>query len=254
MADRKKVFAGNWKMNILPSEAADFVSRFCSLVGTPTDDSVILFPPAISLPAVNAALPASSGVTLGVQNVYWENEGAFTGEISVSMARDAGATSVLVGHSERRHIFGETTDETVQKVSAVLQGGLTAVLCVGEKIEARKQGRQNEVVADQLDPVLRRVDESSYSRLMIAYEPVWAIGTGETASPNDAAQMHGFIRDRIRERFAPATADQISILYGGSVKPDNAAELLSMENIDGVLVGGASLDPTTFSRICLSIA
>ncbi len=254
MAESRKIFAGNWKMNTAPTEAANFIETFCDQIGAASGRSIILFPPAISVSAVKAALPDRCDVELGVQNVHWEAEGAFTGEISVGMARDAGASFALIGHSERRHVFGESIQETVRKVNAVLEGGLTAVVCVGETLEQRRAGRANEVVSTQLDPVLHAVEEGMSSHILMAYEPVWAIGTGETASPDDAAQMHRFIRSRLGDRFSQANAASVPILYGGSVKPDNAAELLAQQNVNGLLVGGASLDPTTFSRICLTSA
>jgi triosephosphate isomerase len=166
------------------------------------------------------------------------------------MAADAGAELVLVGHSERRWVFGETTEETVRKVRAVLDGGLVPVLCVGEKIEERRAGRADAVVASQLQPVLEAVSMDEARSLVVAYEPVWAIGTGVNATPDDAEAMHAFVRGELALRYGRETADVVPILYGGSVKPDNAAALLAVEGVDGVLVGGASLDPHGFAKIC----
>jgi triosephosphate isomerase len=189
-------------------------------------------------------------VRLGVQNVYWEASGAFTGELSVAMAKDAGAELVLIGHSERRHVFGETSDETARKVRAVLDGGLTPVLCVGETLDERRADRAEAVVAEQLAPVLAILSPDEIGELVVAYEPVWAIGTGVTATPDDAASMHRAVRERLSGAFGQAAADAVPVLYGGSVKPDNAAELLSQPGVDGVLVGGASLDAAGFAAIC----
>ncbi|HET7275090.1 MAG TPA: triose-phosphate isomerase, partial [Longimicrobiaceae bacterium] len=252
MAIAKPVFAGNWKMNKGPGEAARFATEFCERVQPDADSTVILFPPAISLLATRNALADRCDIQVGAQNVHWEAEGAFTGETSVDMVVDAGATFTLVGHSERRHLFGETIAETVRKVRAVLDAGISAVLCVGESLDDRRSGRANDTVESQLSPVLAELAELPDERLLIAYEPVWAIGTGETASPADAARMHGFIRGLLSRASDAMRAQEIRILYGGSVKPDNAAQLLSQSDVDGLLVGGASLDAESFSRICES--
>jgi len=249
-APLKPVLAGNWKMNLGPSEAARFFEEFLAVWQPRDDRSVVFFPPAVSFAAARDAVRGRADVRLGVQNVHWESGGAFTGETSVAMAADAGAELVLVGHSERRWVFGETTEETVRKVRAVLDGGLVPVLCVGEKIEERRAGRADAVVASQLQPVLEAVSMDEARSLVIAYEPVWAIGTGVNATPEDAEAMHGFVRGELAARYGRETADVIPILYGGSVKPDNAAALLSVAGVDGVLVGGASLDPHGFAKIC----
>jgi len=245
------VVAGNWKMNLGPVEAAKFARELKLPRGSTSE--VILFPPALSLAALKEGLGPDSGVALGVQNVHWEEAGAFTGEISVPMAMQAGATFVLVGHSERRHVFGEADDAVSQKVEAVLSGGLTPVLCVGETLEERKRDQVAEVILRQLEAVLGPQDIRSKlvagSRLIVAYEPVWAIGTGETATPADASRAHGILRDRLRERLGDDVGEAVPILYGGSVKPDNAGELLAAPEVNGVLVGGASLDPASFAEI-----
>jgi triosephosphate isomerase (TIM) len=188
-------------------------------------------------------------VCFGVQNVHADASGAFTGEVSAPMASEAGAQMVLVGHSERRHIFGETIEDTVRKTRAVLDSGLGAVVCVGETLDQRRADRAETVVAEQLLPVLQLIDRDSADRLLVAYEPVWAIGTGVTATPADAGAMHSFIRDQLTATLGDA-ARGIPILYGGSVKPENASELLAVADVDGVLVGGASLDPVGFATIC----
>jgi triosephosphate isomerase len=256
------MMAGNWKMNLGPSAACAYIERFTALHPAAAERTVIFFPPALSLAAVRDALGGrAADIQVGVQNVYWEESGAFTGELSAPMAADAGAAFVLVGHSERRHLFGETIEDTVRKVRAVLAAGLMPVLCVGETIEERRAGRQEAVVAAQLEPVLATLEPvlatlepADAGRLLVAYEPVWAIGTGETASPADAAAMHAAVRGLIAARFGDEAAARIPILYGGSVKPDNAGELLAEPNVDGVLVGGASLDPAGFAAICAAPA
>ncbi|HYW06300.1 MAG TPA: triose-phosphate isomerase [Longimicrobium sp.] len=252
MTARSPVLAGNWKMNLGPSAAAGFFTDF--LVECPRrDDRIVLFfPPALSLAAARAATEDRPDIRLGVQNVYWEPDGAFTGELSVAMAADAGAQFALVGHSERRHLFGETITQTVRKVRAVLDGGLVPVLCVGEKIEERRAGRAEAVVDSQLGAVLSMLSVNEAERFIVAYEPVWAIGTGETATAADAGAMHASIRARLDRSFGRAVGGGIPILYGGSVKPENAAELLAEPEVGGVLVGGASLDPRGFASICAS--
>ncbi|HEX8691556.1 MAG TPA: triose-phosphate isomerase [Longimicrobium sp.] len=252
-APQPPVLAGNWKMNHGPGETARFFADFLAVHPPRETGSVVFFPPAVSLAAAREAVQGRPDVRLGVQNVYWEASGAFTGETSAGMAADAGAELVLVGHSERRWVFGETTQDTVKKVRAVLGAGLVPVLCVGEKIEERRAGRAEEVVAEQLRPVLDDVGRDEARSLVIAYEPVWAIGTGVNATPDDAAAMHRFVRERLVDRYGNDVAGALPILYGGSVKPDNARELLSRPGVDGVLVGGASLDPRGFAAICASV-
>jgi triosephosphate isomerase (TIM) len=243
---RSPVIAGNWKMHKGPEAARKFCREFAQVV-SPPGRTVILFPPALSLTVVRDTL-AEHDIAVGVQNIHWENQGAFTGETSAVMARQAGAAYALVGHSERRHVFGETDDEAARKVAAALAAGLSPVLCVGETLEERRAGRLEEVILRQLDAGIRELDDEAFARTIIAYEPVWAIGTGETATPEDAADAHNRIRARLRERIG-RDAETLPILYGGSVKPDNASELLAAPDVDGVLVGGASLDPRDFARI-----
>lgn len=240
------IVAGNWKMNLGPAETRSYFERFDpALVAGPAH--VVIFPPALSFAAAAEARPA--GLRLGVQNVHFEPSGAFTGEVSVAMARDAGATHVLVGHSERRHVFGESDADVQAKTRAVLEAGLTPVVCVGETLDERKAGRVGDVILRQLDAVLELAQEFSAHALVVAYEPVWAIGTGETATPEDASEAHGTLRARLIEALGEARGRNVPILYGGSVKPANASELMAAADVDGVLVGGASLDPDDFSRI-----
>lgn len=242
----RRVVAGNWKMHHGPSDTRVFFRDFRPAA----DDEgprLLLFPPSLSLAAALEARPDRPSVALGVQNVHWEEAGAFTGELSAPMAVDAGAEYALVGHSERRHVFGETDAEVARKVKACVNAGLGAVVCVGETLDERREGRVDEVILRQLDAALEALGGTGdpSRELMIAYEPVWAIGTGETATPEDASAAHGSLRERLRNEGL----DQVPILYGGSVKPHNAAELLAAPDVSGVLVGGASLDPESFAAI-----
>lgn len=246
---RRPIVAGNWKMHKGPSEARAFVEAFADAHPPREEISVALFPPAISLAAARGAAADRPDLLFGVQNLYWEEAGAFTGETSAPMAADAGAALALAGHSERRHLFGETSEAAARKVRAALDAGLAPVLCVGETIEERRAGRAEATVGAQLSPVLAALSAEEAERMVVAYEPVWAIGTGETASPADAREMHRAIRRRWAEAFGAASADALPVLYGGSVKPGNAAELMAEPGVDGVLVGGASLDPGGFARI-----
>ena len=244
------ILAGNWKMHMAPEEAERFLAAFLPLCAPSPERSVVFFPPAISLTAARAAGSARTDVGFGVQNVHWEAKGAFTGETSAPMAAAAGAEFVLIGHSERRHVFGETSEQTRLKVEAALGAGLRPMLCVGELLEDREAGRAAAVVEEQLTAVYDSLDTEGARRLCIAYEPVWAIGTGRTASPADAREMHAAVRAFLEGRVGAAVAAATPILYGGSVKPDNAAQLLAQEGVDGLLVGGASLDPEGFAEIC----
>jgi len=240
------VIAGNWKMHLGPRGAVSFFDRL-SLDGVPSDRELIVFPPAVSISAAATATGRDPRVRLGVQNIHWEDSGAFTGEVSAPMAVEAGAEFALVGHSERRHVFGETDAEVAKKVQAARRHGLVPVVCVGETLTERRAGRVEEVVLRQLDAVLAALGPDGPS--LVAYEPVWAIGTGETATPEDASAAHRVLRARLAEAWGSETAGRVALLYGGSVKPDNAAELLGAPDVDGVLVGGASLDPASFAKI-----
>jgi triosephosphate isomerase (TIM) len=245
---RTPVFAGNWKMHKTPDETRAFLDEFLDRVDPDPDRRILLFPPALAVPAAVAACAGRGDVEIGVQHIHWEELGAFTGEISAGMAAAAGARAALIGHSERRHLFGETIGETAKKVQAASRAGVLPILCVGETLDERRAGRAKEVVRQQLEPLLDclRGDGISRDRVMVAYEPVWAIGTGETASPGDAQEMHA----EVRALLDGVGAGQVPVLYGGSVKPENAAALLGGEDVDGVLVGGASLEPASFARIC----
>jgi triosephosphate isomerase len=247
---RKPVIAGNWKMHNGPTSTRRFFERFTQEYGRRDDRTIVFFPAAVSLAAGRDAARQRSDIHFGVQNVYWEEKGAFTGEVSAPMAADAGALFVLVGHSERRQRFGETDEDTARKVPAILAAGLIPILCVGETLEEREAGQAAGVVAAQLEAVFEVLSDGDARRLLIAYEPVWAIGTGRTASPADAEEMHGHIRRLLTRRYSAELAAEVPLLYGGSVKPDNAEALLAASNVDGVLVGGASLDPEGFAAIC----
>jgi triosephosphate isomerase len=243
---KRLLFAANWKMHLGPTQAREFLAAFLPAYAGPPDRQVWFFPPAVSLATVADAIRGRRELAAGAQNVHWEPKGAFTGETSVAMARDAGATAALVGHSERRHVFGESDQETGRKVRALLDGGLTPMLCVGEKLEEREKGQTVAVVERQLR-VLEGLDQAALQRTVIAYEPVWAIGTGRNASPQDAAEVHRAIRAWLTAHGAPPPS--VRVLYGGSVTVDNVASLVAEREIDGVLVGGASLDPARWAKL-----
>ena len=245
---RTPVIATNWKMHLGPQRARTFAAELAAALPPQGNRTVLLFPSAVSLAAVGGVLYDRPDLMLGAQNIHFEDEGAYTGELSAPMAKEAGARAVLVGHSERRHVFGETDGAQAKKVAAAFRHGLKPVLCVGETIAEREAGRADDVVLRQLTTVTEGLDDAQLHELTIAYEPVWAIGTGRTATPRDASAMHAVIREAIHRRLGDA-AVQVPILYGGSVKPDNAADLLRAENVDGLLVGGASLDVTNWVRI-----
>lgn len=245
---RRPLVAGNWKLN--GSRVANNALLSALRAGLPTVRSadVIVCPPFVYLWEV-AGLIDGSGICLGAQDVAAEHAGAFTGEISAEMLRDVGCSYVIVGHSERRALYGESDLVVARKVAAALKCGLQPILCVGETLQERQAGITSEVVARQLSAVLERVPIRELARSIVAYEPVWAIGTGQTASPHQAQEVHALIRALVNERDARIAAD-LRILYGGSVKGSNAAELFAQPDIDGGLVGGASLDPADFLRIC----
>jgi triosephosphate isomerase len=244
------VLAANWKMNHGPSEARAFMAAFLASYTPRNDRTVAIFPPALSLALVRESLASRTDILLGVQNIHSELKGAFTGENSAPMARDAGAKLALVGHSERRHVFGETDDAAARKCVAALRSGLTPMLCVGEKIEQRGAGDTDAVVLRQLRAGFALIDTNDRPKVLIAYEPVWAIGTGKTATPADASAVHAVIRKELETLCqSKETAAAIPILYGGSVNRENARELLNAPGVDGLLVGGASLDAASWSAI-----
>lgn len=249
---RKKIVAGNWKMNLTPEEGVALVNEIVKeKIELKYNQSVIVCPPFTGLGLVNTLLDkAGSKVALGAQNVSDKNAGAFTGEVSVEMLSSIGVRYVLVGHSERRQIFNESYELLQKKVDIVLSSKMTPIFCCGEPLEVREANGQNEYVQKQLEESLFHLNADTVSsNLIIAYEPIWAIGTGKTASANQAEDMHSFIRSVVEKKWGEETAENISILYGGSVKPDNAEELFSKENVDGGLIGGAALDAKSFIGI-----
>jgi len=250
MSFSKPFFGGNWKMHHGPTDTRSFVKAYLDLHPPRTDRTVVFFPPAISLAAFKQAAAGRQDLRLGVQDVHWEPSGAFTGSISAGLAKDAGAGFVLAGHSERRHIFGDSDEEVSQKVAAITAVGLTPVLCVGELLEERDRGHVEPVVTRQLEVGLSQLESDQIARIVVAYEPVWAIGTGRTASPEDANEVHVLIRAILAEMIGEAGARALPLIYGGSVKTGNIEELLAGPEIDGALVGGASLKPGDFSQIC----
>jgi triosephosphate isomerase len=241
--------AGNWKMYKTPQETATFFDHFKPLAMGLSQCEIVVFPPAIDIAAAVAAAN-SSNIGIGGQNIYWAKEGAFTGEISAEMLHAAGARWVLVGHSERRHVVAHESDaEVLKKTQAALAAGLTPIVCVGERLEEHKSGKTNEVLVKQFAAGVAGLTEEQFARVVVAYEPVWAIGTGQTATPQIAASAHKLIRAEAEKRFGTEAAAKLRILYGGSVKPDNIEGLMKEKEIDGALVGGASLDPDSFSKI-----
>ena len=245
---RKKIIAGNWKMNVKPSETATLVKEVVEATKLFTNVEVVCCTPAIDIPAAVAAA-AGTHVGVGAENAHWEEKGAFTGEISTGMLVDAGAKYVIIGHSERRQYFGET-DETVNKrTRAVIASGLTAIVCVGETLEEREAGKLVEVIERQMNVGLKDVTPADCERLVIAYAPVWAIGTGKTATPDQAQEVHALIRATLAKLVGAETAETVRIQYGGSMKPTNAAELLAKKDIDGGLIGGAALKAADFAGI-----
>jgi triosephosphate isomerase len=241
--------AGNWKMYKTPQETAIFFERFNSLADGWEKSDIVLFPPAIDIPAAVAAVNGTN-IGIGGQNIYWSKEGAFTGEISADMFLAAGASWVLIGHSERRHVVTSETDaDVLKKTQAALGAGLRPIICVGERLEEHKAGKTNEVLIKQFAAGVAGLTEEQFAQVVIAYEPVWAIGTGQTATPEIAAAAHRLIRQEADRRFGGEAAEQLRILYGGSVKPDNIVGLMKEDQLDGTLVGGASLDPDSFFKI-----
>ena len=245
---RKKLIAGNWKMNKTSSEAADLVSAIVAQVGKANDVDVVVCPPFTSVESVGQTLDGSS-VKLGAQNMHPERNGAFTGEISAEMLRSIYVRYVILGHSERRALFGETDAFINQKVLSALKAELKPILCVGESLEEREAGSTLDVVKTQLEGGLVGVEESNATDVVIAYEPVWAIGTGKVATSEQAQEVHAFIRKLLGERFTPAIGNKVRILYGGSMKPGNAPELLAQADIDGGLIGGAALEARSFVQL-----
>ena len=243
---RPLIFAANWKMHLVPAEARAFAQSFLEATQPVAGRTLWFFPSAVSLEATAQAFRARPDIRVGAQDVYWEPKGAFTGATSVPLAIGAGATGALVGHSERRHVFGETDAETGRKVRTLLASGCSAMLCVGEKLAEREAGETEAVCLRQLRTGLEGVATDLWGRVLIAYEPVWAIGTGRNATPADAAAVHRAIRAELGQLGAPP---EIPVLYGGSVNKGNVQALLAERQIEGVLVGGASLDAAGWAEL-----
>ncbi|KJS86470.1 MAG: triosephosphate isomerase [Peptococcaceae bacterium BICA1-8] len=245
---RKPIIAANWKMHKTVKEALDFVEKFKALVAKNNEVDIILCVPYTALASVAQSLNGSK-VNLGAQNMYYQDKGAFTGEIAPAMLLEFATRYVLIGHSERREIFGETNELISEKVNKALQLGIIPILCVGETLEERENGLTDAKCKKQIEVALKGLNKSLAAQIIIAYEPIWAIGTGKTASSNDAEETIAYIRRLVAEIFDETTAQTIRIQYGGSVKSDNIKELMTKPNIDGALVGGASLDAESFAKI-----
>ncbi len=245
---RKKIMAANWKMYKTPDQTRDFFRNFLPLVAGQDRDEIVVCPSFLNLPA---ALDAAKGsnVVIGAQNVHWKDEGAFTGETSVGQLTAIGVDAVIIGHSERRQYFGETDDTVNLRLKTALEAGFTPICCVGEVLQEREAGMTDDVLRRQCVRAFHSISTKKAAKLVIAYEPVWAIGTGKTATPEIAAEAHAVIRKEATAIFGEEFASNLRILYGGSVKPENAKALMTQEEIDGALVGGASLDPKSFSAI-----
>jgi triosephosphate isomerase (TIM) len=245
---RRPVIAGNWKMFKTQAETHAFFDAFKPLVAASSHCDIVIAPPFTALAAaVDSA--RGSAITIAAQNAYWEREGAFTGEVSVQMIAETGARGVIIGHSERRHYFHETDEAVNRKLKAALEAGLTPIMCCGETLREREDGRTHEVLRRHFEGGVAGLTGADFSRILLAYEPVWAIGTGRTATREVAGEAHEFLRELAAARFTPEQASALRILYGGSVKPDNIRDLMGQIEIDGVLVGGASLNPQSFASI-----
>jgi triosephosphate isomerase (TIM) len=246
---RKKIVAANWKMNMTQAESERYIESLILDLGDIADVEVVILPPFTAIAKVTESLAKAPNIKVGAQNMHWERNGAFTGEISAALLRDLFVRYVVLGHSERRTLFGETDDIVNLKLRAAHEATLRPIICVGETLEQREKGNVEKILAIQVRHSLKDVTEKDLQETVIAYEPIWAIGTGRNATPVQAQEAHAFIRHTLREMSDQTTADRIRIQYGGSVKLDNARELMSQPDIDGALVGGASLEPHSFAEI-----
>jgi triosephosphate isomerase (TIM) len=246
---RKPIIAANWKMNLTPSQGEAFVKEFVPLVKNNQTVEMVLCPAAPTLERVIKTLSAQSQIQIGGQNIYFEAKGAFTGETSAEMLVDLKCKYVILGHSERRTLFHDTNETINKKVKQALSSGLHCIVCVGETLSQRESGKTENVVEDHIRNSLKDLTPEQMAKIVIAYEPVWAIGTGKTATSEQAQEVHAFIRKLLKEIFGSKTADETRIQYGGSVKTDNIKELMAMGDIDGALVGGASLKPDSFAQL-----
>jgi triosephosphate isomerase len=245
---RIPIIAGNWKMNKTATEARDLASKLIPLVSGVKDRDIVLAPPFTSLPAVAGAIKGTN-MSLAAQDLFWEEKGAFTGEISAEMLLDLGCKYVIIGHSERRQFFGETDETVNKKVRQALNKGLLPIVCAGELLSEREAGKANEVIERQVVGALKGVTAADMRNIVVAYEPVWAIGTGKTATPDQANEIHAFIRQKIKSMYNSDVAGALRIQYGGSVTPENVSTLMAKPDIDGALVGGASLKPESFAAL-----
>ena len=245
---RRPLIAGNWKMHTTAREAEQLASAVVQAANKVSGRDIMIAPPYTALSAVSPVL-SGTGVILGAQNVHWEEQGAFTGEISVPMLKDLGCTMAIVGHSERRHVFGETDFMVNRRLTGALQFGLIPVFCIGETLKQREAGNTLKVLEDQIRAGLAGIELADGGQIVVAYEPVWAIGTGKTATESQAQEVHSFIRTLLADIYEKNIADQIRILYGGSVNPENIDILMQQNDIDGALVGGAALKAEMFERI-----
>jgi len=245
---RKKVMAGNWKMYKTPDETRAFFEAFKPLVARATACEIVICPPFPNLPTAVAEARGTQ-IAIGAQNLYWGKEGAVTGEVSGHMIDAIGCTHVIVAHSERRQYFNETEEDVLRKTIAAIDAGLTPIVCVGEKLEEREAGATEAILVDQFLGGIGGLAPDQFEKILIAYEPVWAIGTGKVATPEIASEAHAILRREAVQQFGPLAAQNLRILYGGSVKPDNCKQLMTALDIDGALVGGASLDPQSFAKI-----
>lgn len=245
---RTPIIAGNWKLNKTVSDAVLLTTDLAKLVDNISDVEIVVAPVFTALSNVHDVINGTN-IQLAAQDLYWEDSGAFTGEVSAPMLKDVGCDYVIIGHSERRQYFGETNETVNQKVKAALSHELKPIICVGELLEERETGKTEAVIEDHVKGGIGDLTESEMESCIIAYEPVWAIGTGKTATPDQAQEVHSFIRDILKDCYSDKLASKIRIQYGGSVKPENAAELMSQQDVDGALVGGASLDAESFAEI-----
>jgi len=246
---RKKIIAANWKMNMTQDESEAFITTFLREIGDPDEVEIVIIPPFTAIPKVSELLAQTQNVKVGAQNMHWERGGAFTGEISPALLRDLFVRYVVLGHSERRSLFGETDEIVNRKVRAAHEAVLRPIVCIGETLEQREKGSVEKILSLQLHGSLADLGPEEFQETVIAYKPVWAVGTGQTAAAAQAQEAHAFIRHGLGKISDEATAKKARVQYRGSLKPDNARELMSQPDIDGALVGGASLDPRSFSQI-----
>jgi triosephosphate isomerase len=247
-AKRRPILVGNWKMNMTATQALELASKLIPLVASVKDRDIVLGPPFTSIAAVAETIKGTN-ISLAAQNLHWEDKGAFTGEISADMLLDSGCKYVIIGHSERRQYFGETDESVNKKVKQALKKGLLPILCVGETLAEREAGKLNDIISRQVTGGLKDISAEDMKKVVVAYEPVWAIGTGKTATPGQANDVHALIRQKVKALYSADIAEGLRIQYGGSVTPENVSVLMAMPDIDGALVGGASLTPESFAAL-----